>query len=122
MSEEKKAWRLKNLDEKKLDRMVNKGFIQFRKFQDKITCPTCNLPEIFNCMLNSYYDEEKEKFIDRKHEHDTDNCFRIYHSMMLAVEKDKNGKFLGLERIDDMIENGLKKLKRMDKKFTEKQR
>jgi len=110
------------MKEEELDRMVNKGFVHYRKFQDKLTCPTCNLPDVFDAMLDSYYDEEKEKFIERKHFHDTDNCFRIYHSMMLAVEKDKEGKFLGLKKIDHMIEHGLKKLKRMDKSFTEKQK
>ncbi len=108
------------MKEEELDRMVNKGYVHYRKFQDKSTCPTCNLPKIFDCMLNSKWDEEKETFVDIKHVHDTDDCFRIYNSMMLATKKDKNGKFLSEERVWDLIENGLDKLKRMDKKFTEK--
>lgn len=106
-------------DEKKLDRMFNKGYIQFRKFQDKTTCPTCNLPDFFDCMLDSRWDEKNEKFIKVKHEHNNDNCFKTYNSMMLATLKDKQGKYLGEDRIMNLIDSGLEKLKRMDKEFTE---
>ena len=106
-------------DEKKLDRMYNKGYIQFRKFQDKATCPTCNLPDMFDCMKDSQWDEKHEKFIDVKHVHNNDNCFKFYNSIMLATHKDKKGKYLGEDRIMNLIDRGLEKLKQMDKQFTE---
>lgn len=97
-------------EEKKLDREYNKIYLEYRKYLDKNTCPWCNLPEILQPirMGNEF--------------HDPDNCFRCYVEMLHACSIDpQTGKMYDPETLRSLVENGLRKLKSLDKKFTENQ-
>ncbi len=105
--------------EKKLDRRTNKFFVHFRKFQDELTCPACNIPKEIAIIREAKYDHKKRKFIKKKWVHNADECFRWYSQLIIARAKTKSGKFYPTEYLQDIIERGLNHLKEMNKKYTE---
>ena len=105
-------------DEKELDRQVNVIYVEYRKYQEESTCPFCNLDSILREAFFYQYDENK-KLVKQDLIHDPDNCLRRHATLVLAVHKDSNGKYLPPEALENLIEEGLRKLKAMDRQFTE---
>ncbi len=109
------------MDEKKLDRQFNRGIVEYRKFEDKTTCPTCNCDKVLAPLLKNdhFYDEKLDKIIVVKRQHEPDNCFRRFVGMLLATNTNKDGTYWSEEKLHSIIEMGLKNLKSLNRKYTE---
>jgi len=115
---------LKNFDdrEKKHDRTFNRIYLDFRKFVNEDTCPTCHISPVLKAVRDYKYNETETKVIKIKWVHNVRNCFSWYATIVMASTKDRFGKHLTPENLQKMIDTGFKMMNRMDKKFTEKGR
>lgn len=104
--------------EKRHDRIMNKLYIHYRKFQSKETCPTCNLKHPLGMMLEVYYDRRKKRIVKRKWVHNEENCYRFFISIVMGINR--LGKYYSDKEITKIAQYGLRRYKRMDRKFTEK--
>ncbi len=106
--------------EKRHDRDVNRLYLQYRKFLSKETCPTCNVTHPLKEMLNVRFDEKKKTIVIVKWVHNEEECYRWYLSVLFALRRGKSGKRMSEKSIDKILKFSLKRLRRIDRKFTEK--
>ncbi len=108
-------------EEKKLDRDVNRAHIEYQKFLNKETCPTCNCSEPLVGMRDMAFDKKKRKYVTIKWVHDDKRCFEWFGGLVLALKKDKDDMYLDPDKLEKTIKHAYKALKSFDKKFKEKQ-
>ncbi|GEM_PF-6453059 len=108
--------------EKKHDRDVNKLYLHYRKFLSKETCPTCNIGQPLKDMLEVSYDRKKKRIIHTKWIHSEEECYRWHLSVIFALRKSrsKTGRIMSEKSIDKILTFSLRKLRRIDRKFTER--
>ncbi len=107
--------------EKKLDRHVNRAHIEYQKFLNKETCPTCNCSEPLVGLRDMTFDKKKRKYVTRKWIHDDQRCFKWFGGLVLALKKETDGKYVDSDKLEKIIDHAYKALKSFDKKFKEKQ-
>ncbi len=104
-------------EEKKLDRMINLIHVSYQKFLNKDTCPTCNIPKILAVLRDTSFSEAEIK--KRKWIHNVESCFKWYAGLMLSLKKDKTGKYLSEERLQELINHSFNILTKFDRKYKE---
>ena len=103
--------------EKKLDRMVNLIHIAYQKFLDKDSCPTCNIPEPLVVVRDTFFGETEIRA--REWIHNVEHCFKWYAGLMLSLRKDKTGKYLSEETLQELINHSFNTLSKFDRKYKE---
>jgi len=66
--------------------------------------------------------ERKKRIIHTKWIHSEEECYRWYLSVIFALRKSrsKTGRIISEKSIDKILTFSLRKLRRLDRKFTEK--
>lgn len=106
--------------EKKFDRRVNSSHVEYQKFLDKETCPTCNCNSALVVMRDTVYDEKKRKYITKKWIHDDEKCFKWFARLVMALRKDRHDRYIDTDTIERVIKDAYKILKGFDTKYKEK--
>lgn len=106
--------------EKKHDRDVNRLYLHYRKFLSKETCPTCNVTQPLKDMLEVRYDKKKKRMIHIKWIHSEEKCYRWYLSVVFALRRSKTGRMMSEKSFEKVLKFSLKKLRYIDRKFTER--
>ena len=107
-------------DESENDRKFNRVYLDFRKFVNEDTCPTCHISPVMTAARDYKFDEKTGDVVSIKWVHNVRNCFSWYATIVMATKKDRFGKYLTPENLQMMIDRGFKMMNRMDKKFTER--
>ncbi len=106
--------------EKKFDRKVNSSHVEYMKFLDKETCPTCNCNSALVIMRDTVYDEKKRKYVTRKWTHDDEKCFKWFAGLVMALRKDKDDMYIDTDIIERVIKHAYKVLKGFDTEYKDK--
>lgn len=106
--------------EKRHDRIVNRLYIHYRKYQSKETCPTCNLKYPLKMMLEVNFDRRRKRIVKRKWVHNEEKCYRFFISIVMGIQYNRHGKYYSDRQITKIADIGLRRYRRMDRKFTEK--
>lgn len=106
--------------EKKQDRRFNRTYLDFRKFVNEDTCPTCNISPVMRAARDYKFSGTGKGVIKIKWVHDVRNCFSWYATILLVGRKDRFGKYLTPKNLQKMIDSGFRMMNQLDKKFTEK--